>query len=162
MKPGLDSHSPIDAHVAQLVLVSSHPLRFLATPVPSQMPQLHLHDVPMYPGFESHSPVAAQPSQDLVSSAQPGVGGAVAVSCALRWDDAPSRGGAFATFGSSDNARALVRVSTAPATALNAMAAAPTTYHEMPPLFASRFGVAGLFLPIKDEYRLQRPHAIDP
>ena len=73
MKPGLLWHSPIAAHVAQLVLLSSHAFARFGL----GLPPLHMwHDARqllcMNPWFRSHSPDRAHDSHDSSLSTQLG------------------------------------------------------------------------------------------
>ena len=75
MKPGLDSHSPIDAHVAHMRLVSAQEAFFFGGVPPLQSPHDHLQLVVMKPGLASHSPAFAQLTHCSLLSPHPGSGG---------------------------------------------------------------------------------------
>ena len=73
MKPGLDWHSPMAAHVAQLELVSSHAFAFFGFGLLlAQMWQLARHLECMNPLLRSHSAARAHCSHDSSSSTQLG------------------------------------------------------------------------------------------
>eukprot|EP00965_Chrysotila_dentata_P112412 3716172-Pleurochrysis_carterae.AAC.3 len=69
MKPGLESHSPIDAHVAHMGWLSTHSLAFFDAAMLAfftapeddlQRPHAARHVVCMYATLDSHSPCSAQ------------------------------------------------------------------------------------------------------
>jgi len=153
IKPGLLSHSPIEAHVAQFALVSAQLFRPLATPEPSQIPQLSLHEFAMNPLFFSHSPAAAHAPHEPDSSRQPGVAARAGTSAAdlggVLVVPAAALGGVLVILGGGVGALLPNCITTAAITARTANTPAPAmTREKPPPLFVLRRAAAAAAVPL--------------